>query len=68
MKLPRIKLQHLLVLEIVSLAVLFINESFFKNVNDTVYIIILTIGVTLSTNVLAAYISDKYKNNDLDNM
>lgn len=65
MKLPRIKLQHLLVLEIVSLAVLFINESFLKNVNDTVYIIILTIGVTLSTNVLAAYISDKYKNNDL---
>lgn len=66
MKVKKIKLQYLLILEIISLLVLFINESIFKYINDIVYIIVLTIGVTISTNVLAAYISDKYKNNDIN--
>lgn len=53
-----------LILEIISLVILFFNESFLKNVNNVMYVIFLTIGVTLSTNVLAAYISDK--NNTID--
>lgn len=66
MKSQNIKVYRFLVLEVVSLTILFLNESFLKNINDTIYIIILTIGVTLSTNVLAAYISDKYKNNSIN--
>ena len=68
MKPQKIKSYQLLILEVISLAILFVNESFFININNTIYIIILTIGVTLSTNVLAAYISDKYKNNDLNDI
>lgn len=51
---------------IVSLVMLFINESFIKNLNNVVYILILTIGVTLSTNSVAAFISDKFKDNELN--
>lgn len=50
----------------VSLVMLFINESFIKDLNNVIYILILTIGVTLSTNSVAAFISNRFKDNELN--
>lgn len=55
----------LLTCEIISLLMLFLNESFVKELNNVIYILVLTIGVTLSTNSVAAFISDRFKDNEL---
>lgn len=49
-----------------SFLILFLNECFVKDFNNIIYILLLTIGVTLSTNAIAALISDKFKDNDIN--
>lgn len=49
-----------------SFLILFLNECFVKDFNNIIYILLLTIGVTLSTNAVAAIISDKFKDNDIN--
>lgn len=45
---------------------MFLNESIVKDFNNIIYTILLTIGVTFVTSALAAYISDEFKDNELN--
>lgn len=55
-----------LILEAISFLLLFVNEAFIKGRSYVLYTVLLAIGVTLSTNVLSVYISDKFKSDDLE--
>lgn len=59
------KIIILLICELISLSILFFNESVVKEFSNVIYILLLTIGVTLSTNSVAAFISDRFKDNEL---
>jgi len=54
------------VCEIISLLILFLNESFIKDFNYIIYTLFLTLGITIFTNSLSAFISDKFKSNELN--
>jgi hypothetical protein len=49
------KIIILLICELISLSILFFNESVVKEFSNVIYILLLTIGVTLSTNSVAAW-------------
>ena len=59
------KIIIMLICELISLSILFFNESVVKEFSNVIYILLLTIGVTLSTNSVAAFISDWFKDNEL---
>lgn len=59
------KIIILLICELISLFILFFNESIVKDFSNVIYVLLLTIGVTLATNSIAVFISDRFKDNEL---